>query len=354
MLYLILVLIAPVVLSVVLKVMYGREYDLLELAACIAVSSALTAGVYLLGQWSQTADTEILNGEITGKTSERVSCEHSYSCNCHEVCSGSGNSRSCSTVCSTCYEHAYDIDWLLKNTAASDIEVERVDRRGLLQPPRFTRAKIGDPVAVASTYTNYIKGAPESLFNHAKGMQQSFDGLIPGYPKSVYDYHYVDRVLAGGITVPDIAQWNADLANMLRKLGPSKQVNVVVVMVKSDDPSYEYALQRAWLGGKKNDVVVMLGAPEYPKLSWVRVMSWTDKELFKVELRDDLARLDVIDRTKVLPIIASHIQSSFVRKPMADFEYLKSEISPPVWVVILALVLGMAASLGLSRYFSRN
>ncbi len=354
MLYLILVMLAPVACSIALKLVYGREYQLHEMLLSMLVAAALSAGVYMLGQWSQTADTQIINGEVVSKASERVSCEHSYTCNCREVCTGSGNSRSCSTTCDTCYEHSYDVDWLLKNTAGSPIKVRRVDRQGLMQPPRYTKAKIGDPVAVTDTYTNYIKGAPESLFNHAKGMQQEFSSMVPAYPTEVYDYHYVDRVIAKDLAVPDLAQWNDDLAKMLRKLGPAKQVNVVVVMVKTENPSFEYALQRAWLGGKKNDVVVMLGVPEYPKLAWVRVMSWTDKELFKVELRDELADLEVVDREKMLPIMAKHIEASFVRKPMADFEYLKSEISPPLWVAVLAIALGLIASFGLSRYFSRN
>lgn len=349
-----LVLLIPIVSSIGLRFWHGREYEPHEIFINMFVACALTAGVYMLGQWSQMADTEILNGEVTSKTSEHVSCEHSYTCNCREICSGSGNSRSCSTVCDTCHEHIYDVDWLLKNSASSPIKINRVDRRGTSEPPRFTAAKIGDPVAVRSTYMNYIKAAPESIFNHAKGMSDAFADLIPEYPSGVYDYHYVNRVLTKGVAVADLAQWNKDVAIMLRKLGPSKQVNVVVVMVKTDQPSYEYALQRAWLGGKKNDVVVMLGVPEYPKLAWVRVMSWTDKEMFKVELRDDLLGVGEVDRNKMVGIISKHIESSFVRKPMADFEYLKSEISPPIWVVILAALLGLSSSFALAIYFSRN
>jgi hypothetical protein len=354
MLYMFLVMLIPVGWPIVAKVIWGSEFDWREFAISVAVAALISGGVYQLGQWAQTADTEILNGEVTSKASEHVSCEHSYTCNCRESCSGSGKDRSCSTTCDTCYEHSYDIDWLLKNSVDSPIKIDRVDRRGTVEPPRYRAAKVGDPVAVTHSHTNYIKAVPESLFNHAKAYAGTFEPLVPQYPLNIYDYHYINRVLAPSLQVADLDAWNMDVSKLLRKLGPAKQVNLVVVMAKTEDSNYQYALQHAWLGGKKNDVVVMLGVPEYPKLSWVRVMSWTDKELFKVELRDELAALEVVDRSVVLPIVAKHIEQSFVRKQMKDFEYLKSEISPSTWVILLAFFLGLGSSVALSIYFSRR
>ena len=42
----------------------------------------------------------------------------------------------------------------------------------------------------------------------------------------------------------------------------------------------------------KNDVVVVMGTPSYPRIDWVQVLSWTDVELFKVQLRDELMDLN--------------------------------------------------------------
>src|SRR5208337_2452006 len=55
----------------------------------------------------RTRDTEVWNGQVTGKKRNEVSCRHSYRCHCHEVCSGSGKNESCSEECDTCYEHSY-------------------------------------------------------------------------------------------------------------------------------------------------------------------------------------------------------------------------------------------------------
>jgi hypothetical protein len=175
--------------------------------------------------------------------------------------------------------------------------------------------------------------------------------MVPGYPGNVYDYQYIDRVLANGVAVPDIARWNYDLAMMLRPLGPTKQVNVIIMFTKIGDPTYEYAVQGKWLGAKKNDVVVILGTPNYPNIDWVRIVSWTDAQLFKVQLRDDLQDLKTVDETKILGIINTNVSKTFSRKHMRDFEYLDSEIMPPDWVLYIAVFIAIFGSIGLSVFF---
>ena len=300
----------------------------------------MTAG-WMLGKYSQFMDYEVLNGQVLEKTSEHVSCSHSYSCNCTKE------------GCSTCYMHDYDIDWVLK-TNVGDIKIDREDSRGTKKPERFARAQIGDPVAATHMYTNYIKAAPDSLFHAIEDKQDfaKYKALVPQYPDKVFDYHYVNRVLAVNTTVPDLAEWNKDLALRLRNLGPAKQANIVIVFVDAAAPAFANALRVAWLGGKKNDVVVVIGTKGYPDMSWVQVMSWTDKELFKVQLRDALLDLKTLDRTAVLNVLESQILQGYVRKPMKDFKYLEAAVEPPTWGVILLVLVTLAASFGVTQYYA--
>ncbi len=351
-----LLLVFPLAWPIVAKLIWKHEITLGELAINVAIGVLVVTAGWALGRYAQMHDVEILNGQVTGKYSERVSCEHSYSCNCRESCTTrSDGSRSCSTTCSTCYEHSYDVDWKLRTTL-SDIEIDRVNRQGTQEPPRYSRAQVGDPVAQSHFYQNYIKAAPDSLFNAVAEKQAlaQFKDKVPAYPSTVYDYHYVNRVIPVGVAVPELSAWNQDLANSLRVLGPSKQVNVVVVMTAESDPQFATALNAAWLGGKKNDVVVVLGTPRFPDLAWARVLSWTDKEVFKVQLRDALLDLKTVQRETVLPTVVKHIEQGFKRRPMADFEYLAHQVEPPGWAVVLLLVLSVAASVGASVYLARN
>lgn len=314
-----------------------------EMILNIVIVVALSTTVWFLGKNYQTADIEIWNGQVTGKEQDMVSCEHSYSCNCRTDSKGNRS-------CDTCYEHSNDWDWNVETTIGT-ITIDRIDRRGSDEPPRWTEAEVGQPVARPKSFTNYVKAVPQSLFNTNQQALSKYGAEVPAYPSSVYDYHYINRILSAGVSIPDVATWNHNLALMLRDLGPSKQVNVVVVITKNADPMFEYALQGKWLGAKKNDVVVILGTPSYPAIEWVRVVSWTDNQLFKVQLRDELQDLKTVDQDKILGIIRSNVSKTFVRKQMKDFEYLDSEIMPPDWVIILAAAIAVLGSIALSVFF---
>ena len=338
---------------------FNRKIEWQFLVGSIAIGLAISAGAFYAGKAGKTLDVEVWNGEVTGKEQVQVSCSHSYSCNCttSTTCSGSGSNRSCSTStsCQTCYEHSHDYDWVVHSNIG-DVDIDRVDRQGVHTPGRWAAVQKGEPFAKEHMYTNYIKGAPESVLNvaqHLASKPAQFANMIPAYPHHVQDYYRLNRALTVGVPVPDLQQWSNDISTMLKQLGPQKQANVITVFVNTADPSYEYALRSAWLGGKKNDIVVIIGTTEYPKIDFIRVMSWTDKEIFKVKLRDTLQEMETIDREKFIEAIRLTTLEDFKRKSMKDFEYLDNEIDPPDWVVILAVILLVAINGGLF-FYTRN
>ena len=309
-------------------------------AISLLIGVIITAITFASGVGFKTHDYEVLNGQVTGKSREEVHCRHSYSCNCRKVCSGSGKDKSCREECDTCYEHSYDVDWIA-HTTLGGIYIDTIDRRGIEQPPRWTAVTPGQPASKVSSYTNYIKAVPESVMHFASNdLKAKFVGKVPAYPLNIYDYHYIDRVIPVGVNVPDIKRWNLEIGGMLRTLGPSKQVNVVIIPTNITDKDYIYAVRDAWLGGKKNDVVIIASITDYPKINWVHVMSWSDRELFKVQLRDELQGGDfTVER--VIPIIEKNIAKTFERKRMREFEYLENEIDPPDWLLWTGVVLNI-------------
>jgi len=60
---------------------------------------------------------------------------------------------------------------------------------------------------------------------------------------------------------------NDSISGNLRTLGRKKQVNVIVVLTEIDDPSYKYSLEAKWLGGNKNDVIIVMGFDDH-KITW--------------------------------------------------------------------------------------
>jgi hypothetical protein len=342
----------------VAKVIWPHKIQLLEIVCTLLITTAVISAVYFAGTVGRTWDNEIWNGEITGKERDHGHYLRPYQCNCYTTCSGSGANQSCSETCSTCFEDRYTVTWSAKSSIGS-FTIQHLDRGSSSvyntpDPGRYTIVQIGDPCSKAVSFTNYVKAVPESLFHANPLLQEKFAGKVPAYPGNIYDLYKIYRVLSVEVNVSDIAAWNHELSLTLRKLGPHRQANAIIVFVNTNDPNYQYALESAWLGGKKNDIIVLLGTPNYPNIDWVGVVSWTDKQLFKVQLRDDLLALKQVDRTKILETIDKHTSTTFVRKNMKDFEYLKDQIEPPLWVVLLALVLGVFASLGASFYFYHN
>jgi hypothetical protein len=316
----------------------------------LVISLAFYAGI-----GAKTSDTEIWNGAVLDKAREHGHYLRPYDCNCREVCSGTGQSRSCRRVCDTCYEDRYTVTWSCSTTIGS-YTIEHYDTTSKSvykspDPQRWTIIKKDDPVSKAVSYTNYVKAVPQSLFRPAAAdLKAKFASALPPYPINVYDFYKVDRVLAVGVAVPNLREWNDKLSDALKFIGPQKQVNAVIVFVNSADPNYEYALQDAWTGAKKNDVVLIIGTTSYPKIEWVRVLSWTDRQLFKVKLRDELQDFGTINVDSVISTLKSNIVANFERKRMRDFQYLKGEIDPPVWVIVTALSLVILLFVGSWAY----
>lgn len=314
-------------------IQYKQTNRIFIIPAVISIVIIITGVV--LAYYSNVVDTEIRNGQVISKQREEVFCSHSYQCNCRQTCTGSGSNQSCHTVCDTCYEHLNDYDWVVNTSIPHKFNIDRIDRQGKREPPRFTQVKIGDSVSDTFTHVNYIKGAEHSLFH--KDVSNNLIEKVPPYPKTVYDYQYVDRVI--GIGVPIDKTWNKKLQNMLGKHGPTKQVNVIIVLHNLGD-DFVNAIESKWLGGKKNDVIVVVGVSD-SMIYNVGVVSWTDNNIFKVELRDAIQNTEKFDFDNILNIIEVQILKNFQRKHMADFEYLKNDIDISMGMLSLIFVISM-------------
>jgi hypothetical protein len=321
-----------------------------ELLVHEAVVIVIIGAGYAIGIWGSTSDTEIWNGVIAKKWKGSGSCCHSYPCNPHPCnCDSKGN---CSTCWDTCYEHISDVTW---NAITSNDETAYYDgcnRPGSSPPARWNSIVIGEPTAVEHSFTNYIKANPDTVLKR-QGAKERFAAKIPAYPR-VYDHYRADRFLAIGVQVPDRQRLSARLSEINGRLGAPKQVNVTVIVVGEADQMYLEGLRESWLGGKKNDLVVVVGAPNYPEIAWAGVMSWTKNEEVKIVIRDRLLALGTFDGDKALDIIAEEVKERFVRRPWADFEYLKATLEPPAWAQWLLFFLGLALAVGLQVYFWRN
>ena len=354
--YLLALLFVPLVVGIVAAVIGKGELTLKELAVqelVIVVLIGVTYGLsVLIVRHSRTADTEIWNGRIASKTKESGSCCHSYKCNPHDcMCDTNGN---CSTCWDTCYKHSRDDEWWSRTTNGEIVYKNVCNAPGSAAPSRWSAIVVGEPTSIEHSYTNYIKGNPSTIMKKS-GAIEKFPGLIPTYPR-VYDHYRAKPFISVKVPVKaaELKRLNAKLNEINANVGRPRQANIIVVVVKTNDIGYTHALEQAWLGGKKNDIVVVVGMPAGGEMAFASVMSWSKSEEMKLSIRDRIMELGQFDGGKVLDIVSSEVKAKFVRREMADYEYLMEAVEPPVWLLVIIFVVGVAASVVLSVYFIRN
>lgn len=352
-----LLVLIPLGMAVLTKYYFKHTVDWTEAGIQAGVGVVAVAVVFFAGAYSQMADTEIINGQITNKVRQHDTYLESYSCNCRSVRSG----NTTTTHCDTCYRRHYTVDWYLKTTIGR-IDISSRDWTSsavylLPDPSLYTEAQIGDPCAKESTYTNYVKGAPESIFHNVGIVDQRLKASVPAYPE-VYDRYKVSHVMPVGFKHN---QWtdrlNTRLSEHLKTLGAKKQVNINVIVTKNSQ-SFKYALEREWLGGKKNDVTVVIGTTGLPNVQWVDVFTYANtagNNLVATNLRNQILDMKTVENPEQLAdVIATEVSNTYVRKSMKDFEYLKDEIDPPTWVIVMTILFSVAVSGGLAYYFHHN
>jgi len=358
-------IIVPVLLAILIKIVFKGKVTLAEFFIQIGVVSVFVAIALLVTYQGRTTDKEVWNGQITSKKSLHVSCEHSYRCNCYttpETCSGSGSSYSCTpgtTICQTCYDHDYDVDWRINSSTQESLNIDRIDRQGLNMPPRWGKAYVGEPFSSEHTFTNYILANPDTVMLGSKGDVAKFKKYIPEYPSAVYDYYRHDPVINMGVPGIDLNVWNWLIREDTKILGPKKQVNIIVLLVPLNDRSYTYALKDAWVGGKKNDVVIVIGSVDGHTIDFVDILSWTPSSAYKVQLRYRLESIGTLDqRDAISKAIFEETSATFTRMHMKDMRWLARSYQPSteamLWIFLLALLVEAGVAFATIKYESER
>jgi len=167
---------------------------------------------------------------------------------------------------------------------------------------------------------------------------------VPPFPE-VYGLYHVQRVLSKGVNVPP--NWQKDLDEMNKVLGPQYQVDVLLLVTKNKDPMFAKSVEAKWLYGPKNAVTVVIGAPDGKTIDWARVVTLSEVEKLKIEIRDELPG-KALDDPKILPFLQHEIKTAYSRTPMAEYEYLATAAKPTTgWTVALyllnlCLIIGLA------------
>ena len=160
-----------------------------------------------------------------------------------------------------------------------------------------------------------MKASP-SVFSY-KTLAPEVLAKLPAYPATGNPWQ-TGRNMNSGIPAPE---WDA----LNAVLGPTKKVNLIIVRLASADESRD--LEAAWVGGKKNDLVLTYGE------GWARVFGWTDSSLVKRNLEGLLVDHKV-DRS-ILPLIRDEVTRNYTKTDWHKFDYLDLQPRPRHYAMLV-------------------
>jgi len=350
-----LLLFIPIVLAVGAFLLSKGKIDLRELAVQLGVTLLIVLVPYGIALYSKTSDTEIWNGVIASKDKSTQHCCHPYCCQTCESCTtDSKGNRSChSYCCRTCYYHSNDVRWDAYSSNGEHVYSDSCNSPSTSEPPRYTVIRIGEPTAVEHSYTNYIKGAPDTLLRRT-GQVERFKSKIPPYPE-VYDLYRAQRFIGVNVKLPDPVGLNDRLSEINAKWGAKRKVNVTVIVVKETDQMYLEALKEAWIGGKINDIVVVVGLyDDAETIAWAGVVSWTPSEQIKVDLRNRILDMEKFGGYRLLTVIEEEVSTKFEHRRISEFEYLNASITPSSTFKLVLGIIVILVNLGMILFFWIN
>ncbi|PJE76931.1 hypothetical protein COV05_01930 [Candidatus Uhrbacteria bacterium CG10_big_fil_rev_8_21_14_0_10_48_16] len=371
----------PIVVAIVLYAWFRHKTVAWEFIVPFAVSIVCIAGFKYGTEMVQTADTEFWGGwathaEYFERWDEEVPCTHTKYCDQPSTCTNSdGSTYSCTERVACGTEHLYDVDdhpprWVLHDSNGESQSISSGQFEGLVSKwhsrvfvdmHRDYHSIDGDKY-VATWNTKDDASFVEVTTRH------TYENRVQA-STSVFNFEEVNPKVWGLYEYPGIGSWDqpAILGNggsetreadtLLRfwnaKIGRNKQVKMFV-LVFGPESTLETGLAQEsyWKGGNKNEFILALGTDRSGKVTWTHVISWTEQDRLKIDVREYALNQGTLDLVDLVDYMVPEVRKRFVRKPFADFSYLTVE--PPGWAVVLSYFLTLLINLGLSFWIINN
>lgn len=325
----------------------GKEVNWLEWVAGSLIGFAMAGTFHWIAMDSQTADIETWSGQlIAGRHIPRW---HEY----YETAvyrteySGSGKNRRSYTVFdhweshTTWHDDEYTIDSNIDTTYEVDLPAfDKIAKTWggvhAVQGRRSTSAHNsrmigGDPDDYVTKNTGFIWPVTKlvKFENRIQATPTTFS--YAKVPEKIQVFHYPpnknsftsDR-LVGSAVVVDTFKFD----QMNARLGPTKKVNVIAVGFGTRDSSAAQWQEAAWIGGKKNDIVICFGGLNKSP-TWVRAFGWTEKKTCLRQLESIVLDKGFVEET--LPLIEAEIRADYVLKDWKKFDYIR--VPAPMWSI---------------------
>lgn len=220
------------------------------------------------------------------------------------------------------------------------------------------------PTSVEHKVVNYIKLSTKTL--HNKGIKSSEKKMneILDYPDT-FDNGYgeidFNRILTGkNVDLNNTSLLNNKINKLLAKYGKKLEVNIIIYLTRNESQSFVKQVEKKWITWKKNDVVIFIDTDDTGKYNWVKIEAFTHNSLFKVELRDSIFLSNIWDINKVYSAIEKQLKvkksepNGFSRTSMEEYRYLINEVEISGWWWFIFIILSLSFNIGISLYVKHN
>lgn len=198
-----------------------------------------------------------------------------------------------------------------------------------------------EPFTLVKRFENKIKAAPTTF----SFMEVTDRSSIHEWPEN--NDHFKSDRLFGRANAIGILEWD----KMNARLGPFKKVNVICIgFPESSSVDVAHLQEAAWIGGKKNDLVICYGGGLREKVGWSYVFGWTDSELVKLNLQTIMMNNNV-DKS-IINKIESEIIKNYELVNWSQFDYIAIDL--PWWAFPLTLILQLSAQFGFFLWAHHN
>lgn len=360
-----LALLIPVVTTLILLFFFHHRTKWWEFAIPFAASLLLVGICKLIAGQIGLKDTEVWNHWVVDVRYYEPWDEYIHRTCSYETCSGSGNNRTCTTHyydCSYVADHAEY--WAMVDSEENSFKISQEKYQALVKKfdvrPFFVElnrnyhsydgnmykapwpgtAATLEPNNTEHSYPNRVQAA-RSVFDYETIEEEQAKALgLFDYPEvTVFDY---PSVL--GDCGPNTKGANANLRHWNAILGRPKELRMWLLCTPSKDVNFGQQQEAYWVGGNKNEAVVVLGD------GWTHVFSWTDNKTPLIEIRNFATTNR--DPLLITNFMGDKLASGFVRKHFEDFNYLT--IEPPTWYIVLTFCLVVLLNAGVSFFVIEN
>ena len=343
----------PVVIALFLALTH-KEYIWKEFGIQVAATFAYVAIIYslLFSVTTDIWDTNYFNGKVASSTyyeewDEKVTYTETYSCGT------SKNPRTCTRIKTRIDHHpAY---YQIKTNLGESISISRGEYlqakrefgTKFVNISRSNQVSYGDgdkyvshpnkiiPTSVGHTYENLVAVAKDNVI-HTKVPKEEIQqlvkvGVLREYPilyEGKYGETKLNRIIDTTGRIKNPNKQLEILNHITTRVGITKQANPILYIVDSEkyDRSFKDALSQYWKMGKKNDVTLVLGVDKKGNVQWSDVICFTNNTDFIIDMGNAFKDISINSPT-VLTKLEYHINKSYIRKPMKEFEYLKENIT---------------------------